>query len=128
MLVEGLSTGFHHVATWDNADVPVPPGVAATSDGSRVGKYNRKSIAYKRHPKELNNYTFADGHGESLAWFDTWKPIGPPPVSGQDAFIPAPDKGATMWRQRYAPRAPNSTVIQDIWYPKGYDPSLLKPD
>jgi prepilin-type N-terminal cleavage/methylation domain-containing protein/prepilin-type processing-associated H-X9-DG protein len=125
LLTEGQSSPFHHIATWEDATTPVTAGSPATSDGGRVGKYNRVNMAYKRHPKEMNNYTFADGHGESLAWQDTWKPIGPPPISGQDQFIPAADKGITMWRQRYAPRpkrAPAVAVWQDQWYPGPLNP------
>jgi len=94
MLVEGNPSGFHHIATWETT-------AGITSPEGRVGRFNRVNIAYKRHPKEMNNYTFADGHGESLAWEDTWKPIGPPPPAGQGLFGPQ-YQGITMWRSRYA--------------------------
>jgi prepilin-type processing-associated H-X9-DG protein len=126
ILTEGLASPFHHIATWEDATTPVTAGMTVTSDGGRVGKYNRKNMAFRRHPKELNNYTFADGHAEAMAWQDTWKPIGPPPASGQDAAIPAPDKGVTMWRQRYAPRpkrAPAVAVWQDQYYPPPLTPA-----
>jgi prepilin-type N-terminal cleavage/methylation domain-containing protein/prepilin-type processing-associated H-X9-DG protein len=118
ILAEGLSSTFHHIATYEDATTPVPPGLGATSDGGRVGKYNRKNMAYKRHPKELNNYTFADGHGEALAWQDTWKPLGPPPKGNGQVNVPAGEKGATMWRQRYVqwPGRPVGLVREDQWY------------
>jgi prepilin-type N-terminal cleavage/methylation domain-containing protein/prepilin-type processing-associated H-X9-DG protein len=118
LLAEGLSSTFHHIATYEDATTPVPPGVGANSDGGRVGKYNRKNMAYKRHPKELNNYTFVDGHAEALAWQDTWKPIGNPPAgNGQSNILPA-DKGITMWRQRYVqwPGRQAGAVREDIRY------------
>jgi prepilin-type N-terminal cleavage/methylation domain-containing protein/prepilin-type processing-associated H-X9-DG protein len=93
LLVEGTPSGFHHIATWETG--------AAGADG-QVGKWNRVNMAYKRHPKEMNNYTFADGHGETLAWLDTWKPIGPKPWSGQIDFGATSGlQGITMWRARY---------------------------
>jgi prepilin-type processing-associated H-X9-DG protein len=119
ILTEGQSSPFHHIATWEDATTPVTPGSPATADGGKVSKFYRVNMAYKRHPKEMNNYTFADGHAETMAWEDTWKPIGPPPASGQDAFVPAAHKGITMWRQRYAPRpkrAPAVAVWQDGWW------------
>ena len=125
ILAEGQSSPFHHIATWEDATTPVTPGSPASADGGKVSKFYRVNMAYKRHPKELNNYTFADGHGESLAWFDTWKPIGPTPPSGQDAFVKAPHKGLTMWRVRYAPRpkrAPAVAVWQDGWWSDKLDP------
>ena len=94
MIVEGKPSGFHHIATWETT-------AGITSPEGRVGRFYRVNIAYKRHPKELNNYTFADGHGESLAWEETWKPIGPPPAQGQGLFG-AQYKGLTMWRSRYS--------------------------
>jgi prepilin-type processing-associated H-X9-DG protein len=95
LLVEGNPWAFHHIATWEPGDQPIG------AEG-KVGKFNRENMAYKRHPKELNNYTFADGHAEAMAWFDTWKTIGPPPAAGQNAWGSA-HRGITMWRNRYAP-------------------------
>ncbi|MEA2735170.1 MAG: hypothetical protein QOE14_1621 [Humisphaera sp.] len=109
LLVEGLPSGYHHIATYEDGAVFALEG--------RVTKFYRGNIAYKRHPKELNNYTFADGHAESMAWQDTWKPIGPPPSLGQQN-VPIAHQGATMWRQRYAVRPGKSgpgAVRQDYF-------------
>jgi prepilin-type processing-associated H-X9-DG protein len=101
ILVEGLPSGYHHIATYED-------GALVALEG-RVNKYYRGNIAYKRHPKEMNNYTFADGHGESMAWQDTWKPIGPPPALGQQNIV-TKDQGLTMWRARYAVRQGKSGI------------------
>jgi len=111
MVVEGNPSPYHHIATFED-------GAQVAKEG-QVSKFYRVNIAYKRHPKEMNCYTFADGHTEYLAWEDTWKPIGPAPLSGQDAYIPAAHKGLTMWRMRYAPRqgvAASAAVRQDQWW------------
>jgi prepilin-type processing-associated H-X9-DG protein len=122
MLVEGMPSPFHHIATWETGN---------TGNDGKVGKWNRVNIAYKRHPKEMNNYTFADGHGESLFWLDTWKPIGPPPANGQNLFGPASGlKGITMWRARYARGAKSGMFLgQDggVSADQFYPPPLTPP-
>jgi len=111
LVVEGKPSGYHHIATFED-------GTQVAQEG-RVSKFFRENIAYKRHPKERNCYNFADGHSEVLAWEDTWKPIGAAPPIGQQA-IPVAHQGATMWRQRYAPRwsvaNPAAAVRQDQWW------------
>jgi prepilin-type N-terminal cleavage/methylation domain-containing protein/prepilin-type processing-associated H-X9-DG protein len=122
VLVEGLPSGFHHIATWE---------AGSQGDEGRVGKYNRRNIAYKRHPKEMNNYTFADGHGETMAWFDTWKPIGPAPAAGQGLFGPTSEfRGITMWRARYARGAVSGTFLgqeKGVSVDQAYAPPLTPP-
>jgi prepilin-type N-terminal cleavage/methylation domain-containing protein/prepilin-type processing-associated H-X9-DG protein len=94
VLVEGNSTaGFHHIARWETPGGPY--------DLCTVSKTNRKNIAFHRHPHEQNNYTFADGHGETLDWADTWKPIGSTTALGNKLFIKPEDQGLTMWRYHY---------------------------
>lgn len=97
VLMEGDATGFHHVATWENSNKGANPNFW----GCAISFLFTDNIAKKRHPKELNNYTFADGHGEAMAWFDTWKPIGgfEPPLPGTRNGANIPHTG---WRQRYA--------------------------
>ncbi|MEA2710335.1 MAG: hypothetical protein QOF78_2936 [Phycisphaerales bacterium] len=111
LVVEGKPSQYHHIATYED-------GAMVAKEG-QVSKFYRENIAYKRHPKEMNCYTFADGHTEYLAWEDTWKPIGETPSSGQEASIPPAHKGRTMWRVRYAPRpgvAAAAAVKQDQWW------------
>jgi prepilin-type N-terminal cleavage/methylation domain-containing protein len=111
LVVEGNPSGYHHIGTWEDPSLPALEG--------RVSKFYRANIAYKRHPKEMNCYTFADGHTEVLRWEDTWHPIGAAPASGQDQFIPKAHQGRTMWRMRYAPQtdfAPVMPVRQDQWH------------
>ena len=113
VLAEGiparLDTGTpsqHHFAVWED-----PKGAFQEC---AISKNFKTNLAIYRHPKEYNNYTFADGHGESLTWDETWKPIGPPPAVGQDFYVPPAHKGITMWRQKYL-KSPqmNNQVIQD---------------
>jgi prepilin-type processing-associated H-X9-DG protein len=123
LLVEGTPWSFHHIATWE-------PGDTALGAQGKVGKYNRVNMAYKRHPKEWNNYAFADGHAEAMAWFDTWKPIGPPPPAGQGT-MGAAFRGTTMWRVRYAPGAAAAGAVQiekGVWADIAYPPPLTPPD
>ncbi|MEO8137687.1 MAG: prepilin-type N-terminal cleavage/methylation domain-containing protein [Betaproteobacteria bacterium] len=88
---------LHHVATWEN-DLPYgeakigPPNTNAATNAA-----NRKNIAWNRHNKR-SNYTFADGHAESLVYEDTWKPIGPQWEGSTNLNFYHP---RTMWRQRY---------------------------
>ena len=95
-LCEGnASQSLHHLATWESP-FDFKFGHCA------VSKTNRENIAFKRHPHEMNNYLFGDGHGESLNWDDTWKPIGQGPAlsgRGGGGSIVA----LTMWRQLYLP-------------------------
>lgn len=51
---------WHHVATWE-----VDPR-------GRVGKDEKHNVGWNRH-RGRANYTFADGHAESLLWEDTWQ-------------------------------------------------------
>jgi prepilin-type processing-associated H-X9-DG protein/prepilin-type N-terminal cleavage/methylation domain-containing protein len=51
---------WHHVATWE---------VSALGIVSRADKRN---VAWNRHRGRCN-YTFVDGHAESLLWEDTWQ-------------------------------------------------------
>jgi len=87
------SQSLHHLATWES---PFDP----TYGHCAVSKTNRDNVAFKRHPHEMNNYLFGDGHGEFLAWDDTWKPIGlGPATSGRGG--PGANVNLTMWRQLY---------------------------
>ena len=122
VLVEGLPSPYHHIATWETG---------TTGFDGQVGKWYRKNIAYKRHPKEMNNYTFADGHGESLPWLDTWKPIGNKPTNGQGLFGPTSGlQGATMWRARYVKGAIDPGKVSDngVRMDQFYPPPLNPPD
>ena len=51
---------WHHVATWEVS----PLGI--------VSKNDRRNVAWNRHRGRCN-YTFIDGHAESLLWEDTWQ-------------------------------------------------------
>jgi prepilin-type processing-associated H-X9-DG protein/prepilin-type N-terminal cleavage/methylation domain-containing protein len=91
VLLEGARTNdgtepFHHVARWE----PLQQGV--------VGPKTKKNVAWDRHAGKRSNYTFADGHAESMFYDDTWRPIGPH-LFGADGN-PFWNK-VTMWRQRY---------------------------
>jgi type II secretory pathway pseudopilin PulG len=122
LLVEGLPSPFHHIATWETG---------TTGNDGKVGKWNRINIAYKRHPKEMNNYIFADGHGEYLAWLDTWKPIGPKPAHGQGLFGASTGlQGITMWRARYVQGAIDPGKVSDngVRMDQFYPPPLNPPD
>jgi prepilin-type processing-associated H-X9-DG protein/prepilin-type N-terminal cleavage/methylation domain-containing protein len=51
---------WHHAATWEIS----PDGL--------VTKAYRLNVGWKKH-RGRANYTFADGHAESLLWEDTWQ-------------------------------------------------------
>ena len=55
---------WHHVATWESG-----------ADG-QLGPKTKKNVASDRHFKKAN-YTFADGHAETMGWEATWTPLGP---------------------------------------------------
>ena len=76
------------------------------------GRYNVMptnpwNVAYRRHSRVLKakqddpyamksgqaNYAFMDGHVETLAYTDTWKPIGPNPLG-----VPNAQNHKTMWQ------------------------------
>jgi len=79
------------VARWE----PDPHGSVGPSMGAR------KNVAWNRHSGgKRANYTFADGHAESMAYDDTWVPIGPAPTGFPGASETFWHK-ITMWRQRY---------------------------
>jgi prepilin-type processing-associated H-X9-DG protein/prepilin-type N-terminal cleavage/methylation domain-containing protein len=92
---------YHHVATWeDDTEAKVgPPNLNPNTNA-----INRQNVAWNRHGKRAN-YTFCDGHAESLVYDDTWKPIGPqwPGSTNLNFYHPQ-----TMWRQRYEPPNPGS--------------------
>jgi prepilin-type N-terminal cleavage/methylation domain-containing protein/prepilin-type processing-associated H-X9-DG protein len=68
---------------------------------------NPWNIAYRRHSRVIKakqddpyamksglaNYAFLDGHVETMAYTDTWKPIGPNPLG-----IPNAKNAKTMWQ------------------------------
>jgi prepilin-type processing-associated H-X9-DG protein len=68
---------------------------------------NPWNVAYRRHSRVIKptyndpyamksglaNYAFLDGHVETLAYTDTWKPIGPNPLG-----IPNAKNAKTMWQ------------------------------
>ena len=85
---------YHHVATWESADEAKvgPPNTNPVTNAA-----NRKNIAWNRHGKR-SNYTFADGHAESMVYEDTWKQIGPQWEGSTNLNFYHP---RTMWRQRY---------------------------
>ena len=66
------------VATWEK-----------NANGA-VSKANKTNVAWDRHPGKKSNYTFLDGHAETLAWEPTWDTLG----SVGTATI-------TAWRQRF---------------------------
>ncbi len=78
---------FHHVATWEN------------DARGGVGPTFKQNVAWDRHAGKRSNYAFADGHAESLAYDETWKPIGPKVVQSSSVFDVYREQ--TMWRQRY---------------------------
>ena len=51
---------WHHVATWE------------VSALGRVSRADKTNVAWNRHRGRCN-YTFVDGHAESLLWEDTWQ-------------------------------------------------------
>jgi len=111
-LAEGKSgSGIHHLATWET------PG---TYQEGQVGEFYGAHVDYKRHPKKLN-YVFADGHCESLAWADTWKPIGPAPAELGSRST----SRMTMWRRLWlhSVAEPNNAIKVDVLFPPPLKPA-----
>jgi prepilin-type processing-associated H-X9-DG protein/prepilin-type N-terminal cleavage/methylation domain-containing protein len=85
---KAVTAGFapwHHVATWESG-----------ADG-QLGIKSKRNIASERHSKKAN-YTFADGHAQTMDWESTWKPIGP------HQYGPSPTlfySEQNMWRLMY---------------------------
>ena len=92
---EGAASGFNQLATWDG-----PPGGGESEIWPKLEDNVGKNIDFNRHPNQRLNYTFADGHAESLAWADTWRPRGPQvDVNGAKSY-------PTYWRHIFARPVP----------------------
>ena len=88
-LAEGIDNNFHHLATWEG------------SPAGRVSQGFVQNMPFTRHGSSKLNYTFFDGHGQSLAWEETWRSVG-------DSFEFATTNGKgiqtvipTPWRTTY---------------------------
>lgn len=91
---EGAASGFNQLSTWDTDP--------AAEIWPKLEDNLGKNIDFNRHPNKRLNYTFADGHAESLAWADTWRPRGPQvEVNGVKTY-------PTYWRHIFARPVPIS--------------------
>ena len=71
LIFDGLASNFHHAATWEENQL----GQINPNNEFDVVDLMRHNEG-KKSNKSKANYLFFDGHGESLAYESTWKPVG----------------------------------------------------
>ena len=69
---------------------PKPPRAESAPKGEAKAP---RALAERVAPLLEANYAFMDGHVETIAYSDTWKPIGPNPLG-----VPNAQNHKTMWQ------------------------------
>ena len=108
---EGEPARHHHLASWET-------GLA------EIGQGTLDNVPERRHVKGRLNYMFYDGHGETLTWEQSWKPLGQPFEYTASFSLEGPltkTVTPTRWRTLYPGKFPS---WQDI---NPYDPTFEYP-
>ena len=126
LIAEGVGDTFHHMATWEPFRGGPPPDVATTqnpyNEGTAYQGAYQRLVPVGRHVKDNLSYMFFDGHGETLGWEETWRPLGASFVysatfGGTKTVTPTP------WRTRY-PTTGGGNTWNDV---RPYDPNFDYP-
>lgn len=101
VLVEGtmnpIDNPFHHVSRWDwDPSGGYPLGNVSRTHHTNVAWYRHSDPGHRDNTSAGRaNYLFQDGHVETLAWEETWVPIG------GEVDVWGVRTPLTMWRQLY---------------------------